>query len=149
MTSDFKIESGTLFEVIETVFKTMAKISPVPSAPASSSGPIATGIISMTGDRRLILVVGMGEGLAILLAKRILQEEIQAWNPNVQDVVGEICNVIAGNLKRHLMPGLKLGLPTVVHGTEYEIGTSRMLPSHLEEFTCEGHLLRIRVGCEV
>ncbi|MCS7314557.1 MAG: chemotaxis protein CheX [Bryobacterales bacterium] len=42
-------------------------------------------------------------------------------NDDVRDAVGELANMIAGNLKPVLPPGVALSMPTLVEGTDYAL----------------------------
>lgn len=42
-------------------------------------------------------------------------------NDDVRDAIGELANMIAGNLKPVLPPGVALSMPTLVEGTDYAL----------------------------
>jgi chemotaxis protein CheX len=39
----------------------------------------------------------------------------------VRDVLGELANMIGGNLKCILVPGIRLSMPSVVDGSDYSL----------------------------
>jgi chemotaxis protein CheX len=48
-------------------------------------------------------------------------EPPEEFNDDVRDAVGELANMIAGNLKPLLPPGVALSMPTLVEGTDYAL----------------------------
>ena len=63
----------------------------------------------------------------------------------VDDAVGELANIAAGNIKGMLVVECKLGLPAVVRGTDYQVtvpGTNVVCQA---AFLCEGHPLKVLV----
>lgn len=131
-----KVESGTLTEVVVNVFKTMADLEVTPGDAAVDSLPVAA-LIGLTGEEtRMAVIIRMDEGLALKAAGAMLGEEFSSWAPPVEDAVAELANVIAGNLKPHLRPGLALSLPTVVHGSDFAIRAPRLSVSQSAVFRC-------------
>jgi two-component system chemotaxis sensor kinase CheA len=63
----------------------------------------------------------------------------------VDDAVGELANIVAGNIKGMLVEACKLGLPTVIRGSDYRVsvpGTSVVLEA---AFECEGERFTVAV----
>ncbi len=57
---------------------------------------------------------------ACLFAARLMGiEPPDSLNDDVRDAVGELANMIAGNLKAVLPPGVCLSMPTLIEGTDY------------------------------
>jgi CheY-specific phosphatase CheX len=44
---------------------------------------------------------------------------------DVRDVMGELANMIAGNLKCTLAPGIRISVPSVTDGAEYSVRVCR------------------------
>lgn len=62
-----------------------------------------------------------------------------------RDVVGELTNVIAGNIKA-LIPGdNSLSLPTIVEGTDYQVSTVEVRSSDDITFTLDGESMVVTV----
>ncbi len=62
-----------------------------------------------------------------------------------RDVVGELTNVIAGNIKA-LIPGKNsLSLPTIVEGTDYQVSTLDVKSSDDLVFALDGELIVVTV----
>jgi chemotaxis protein CheX len=57
----------------------------------------------------------------------------------VRDALGELTNVIGGNVKA-LFPGpSRISLPTVAVGSDYEVGVVDTTAVTSVSFTCDGH----------
>jgi CheY-specific phosphatase CheX len=131
-----KVESGTLYDVVSNVFKTMSNLD-VSSDDAAPGSLTVAAMVGLTGeDTRMTVIIRLDEGLALKTASAMLGEEFSAWGPAVEDVVAELANIVAGNLKPHLRQGLALSLPTVVHGSDFSIRSPRLSVSQSETFKC-------------
>lgn len=131
-----KVESDALYGVVSNVFKTMADLDVSSGDAAPDSLPVAA-LVGLTGpETRMVVIIRMDEALALKTAGAMLGEEFSAWGPAVEDAVAELANVVAGNLKPHLRPGLSLSLPTVVHGSDFSIRSPRLSVSQSETFKC-------------
>jgi len=61
----------------------------------------------------------------------------ESVDDDVRDVIGELANMIGGNLKSGMAPGVRLSMPTVMEGNDYDV---RVCGSQLLErlaFQCE------------
>jgi chemotaxis protein CheX len=72
-------------------------------------------------------------------------EEDELDEELVGDAVGELANIAAGNIKGMLVEACKLGLPTVIRGSDYRVsvpGTSIVLEA---TFECDGDRFSVAV----
>lgn len=144
-----KVASGTLHEVVSNVFKTMANVDVSPTAEvAPVSLPVAALVGMSSEDTRMVVIIRMDEGFALKVAGAMLGEEFPVWCPTVEDVVAEMANIVAGNLKPHLKPGLALSLPTVVHGSDFAIRAPRLSVSQSETLSSLGKLMVVVLARE-
>ena len=58
-------------------------------------------------------------------------------NNDVKDTLGELANMVAGNLKSVLKPGVDLSMPTVAEGTDYTLSICGGNKSRRMAFTGE------------
>lgn len=82
------------------------------------------GVISMTGKQAVSMMMGFPRPTAEKLSKSFAGFAIDYDSPDMGDVVGELANVVGGDLVARLdKAGLKsaLGLPTVVRGIDVEL----------------------------
>ncbi|MDR1058898.1 MAG: chemotaxis protein CheX [Treponema sp.] len=80
-------------------------------------------IIGLTGEARGAVVISMKKGLAIKLTDILTGTSHTELDDEVVDAVGEIVNIIAGNVKKSLEDAFRLviSLPTIVRGQEHMI----------------------------
>jgi chemotaxis protein CheX len=93
-------------------------------AGATATGDI-TGMIGLAGALCGVLSIRCTQGAAEKIAYRMLGGTDNSAS-SLRDALGEICNMVAGNLKNKI-PGLAdscmLSVPTVVCGEDYELYT--------------------------
>ena len=82
-----------------------------------------SGIIGLTGEARGAVVISMKQDLAIKLTAILTGTEHKGLDEDVVDAVGELINIIAGNVKQELEDAFRLviSLPTIVRGKEHTI----------------------------
>jgi chemotaxis protein CheX len=81
-------------------------------------------VIGLTGEARGAVVISMKEELAVRLTNLLTGEEKhQHLDNDVIDAIGEIINIIAGNVKQELEEAFKLtiSLPTIVSGKQHTV----------------------------
>ena len=60
-------------------------------------------------------------GQAMDWGSRLMQIPAPVASEDARDSLGELCNVLAGNLKPLLPPGVGLSTPSVVKGADYTL----------------------------
>jgi chemotaxis protein CheX len=80
-------------------------------------------IIGLTGEARGAVVISMKEGLALKVTDILTGTKHTSLDDEAVDAVGEIVNIIAGNVKKNLEEAFRLiiSLPTIVQGTEHVV----------------------------
>ena len=80
-------------------------------------------VIGLTGEARGAVVISMKKDLAVKLTGTLTGAEHQTVDDDVIDAIGEIVNIIAGNVKKNLEEAFRLviSLPTIVQGKEHSI----------------------------
>ncbi len=152
------ISKAALVEVIANatheVFATMLNL-PIAAGemctePSSAMAP-RSGIVSLIG------VVGAWAGtgclacsgkLACRLSEQFLMTPFESVNEDVLDAVGEITNMIIGNVKTHLEElGGPMGLstPTVIYGRNFQTRSARVHEWTVVPFECDGETLWVQM----
>ena len=82
-----------------------------------------SGIIGLTGEARGAVVISMNDDLAIKITGKLTGKMHKVLYDEVVDAVGELINIIAGNVKQELEDAFRLviSLPTIVKGKEHSI----------------------------
>lgn len=80
-------------------------------------------VIGLTGEARGAVVISMKKELAIKITGMLTGQDPRNVDDDVVDAIGEIVNIIAGNVKKSLEDSFRLviSLPTIVQGREHSI----------------------------
>jgi chemotaxis protein CheX len=84
-------------------------------------GATLTALVAFGGKWHGAFALECDQPSALKFARRFLQcDDLE--DPNeVRDAIGELANVIAGNVKQILPPGTTLATPSMIEGTNYTI----------------------------
>ena len=82
-----------------------------------------SGIIGLSGEVSGAVAISMKDKTAFSVTKTLTGKEHTSFDADVTDAVGEIVNIIAGNVKKHFEEELriKISLPSIVKGKAHEI----------------------------
>lgn len=111
------------------VLQTMAQIELIPGKPNKKNddkaGGDISGLIGMVGDNiQGSMSISFEEGLALDIMNKMIGEKPVTIDSDVQDMVGEITNMICGGAKNELdQKGFDFGMatPMVVSGKSHTI----------------------------
>jgi len=79
-----------------------------------------TATIFFAGAWKGAVVLECSEAQGRLFASRLMQvPELSEMSDDVRDAMGELVNIVAGNLKSVLPHGVSLSIPSVLEGPEY------------------------------
>lgn len=114
------LQAATL-EVFEIV---LGKGLQSTAEPAPSSNVDLTAMIGLAGRLSGVLSVRCSTATALGIASRMWGKEIVAFDGDVRDALGEICNMVAGGFKARvagLADGCLISVPTVITGRDYQL----------------------------
>jgi len=82
-----------------------------------------SGIIGLSGEASGAVAISMKDKTAFKLTKILTGSEHNSFDADVTDAIGEIINIISGNVKQHFEEELriKISLPSIVKGKAHEI----------------------------
>ena len=82
-----------------------------------------SGVIGLTGEARGAVVISMKDNLAMKITGTLTGKAHQVLYDEVVDAVGELINIIAGNVKQELEDTFRLviSLPTIITGKEHRV----------------------------
>lgn len=117
-----EIELEMLERIVTSVFITMLDLAVTPSeTPHLPAASRMTSFVRMTGDWNGAVLLECSARQACLFAGRILAiEPPDVVDDGVRDVLGELANVIGGNLKCGMSTGVRLSMPSVMEGSDYD-----------------------------
>ena len=137
----------------ESVFTTMLGLeAKAGHASAESPGPGPIGGISamvgMVGPWTGAGSVSCDEATACKLASAMLMSEYTEVNDDVLDAMGEIANMVIGNIKTNLemtFGQMSLGIPTVTFGKHFATRSTLKETWTLVPFACGGREVLVQV----
>jgi chemotaxis protein CheX len=120
MPTELKVEihPQELTQIVESLFQTMLNLETTQCAIPRTPGPDRlTSAIQLTGEWHGAVMLECNRSQACQFAGRFLSmDPPDTVDDMVRDVLGELANVIGGNLKCVLTQGIRLSMPSVVDG---------------------------------
>jgi len=140
--SSIDILPSQLAQIVESVFETMLSLEVAEcGTPWFPGGDRLTSAVHLAGDWSGVLLLECNRSQACHFAGRFLSTETaDTVDDVVRDVLGELANMIGGNMKCVMTPGIHLSMPTVVDGSEYHLRVCGTEVRDRLAFQCaEGH----------
>jgi chemotaxis protein CheX len=118
-----EIVPSELAQIVESVFETMLSLEVRECETPWFPGPDRlTSAVQLTGEWNGAVLLECDRGQSCHFAARFLSiDPPGAVDDVVRDVLGELANMIGGNLKCILVPGIRLSMPSVVDGSDYSM----------------------------
>jgi chemotaxis protein CheX len=118
-----EVRRGELAQIVESVFRAMLNLEVgdcgTPWFPGENR---LTSAVHLTGEWNGVVLVECDRGQACRFAGRYLSSDPpETVDDVVRDVLGELANMIGGNLKCVLTKGIRLSMPSVVDGSDYSV----------------------------
>lgn len=115
-------------ESTQEIFSSMIMLEVTPGEPYQRENTMLTdsisGIIGLAGNMKGMLAIHLPTELALAVTTAFLGMEVDEIDEDVRDAIGELANMLGGNLKSVLDPKgseIKLSMPSTVSGEEYSI----------------------------
>ncbi|MDX1984826.1 MAG: chemotaxis protein CheX [Bryobacteraceae bacterium] len=110
-------------EIVSNVFATMLGSPPIAVDQEWTPEPgRITAVVYFAGEWKGAVLIECGEDLARHWTACLMSiEEPKEYGDDVEDAMGEIANMVGGNLKSVLPSGVGLSMPSVVRGRNYSI----------------------------
>ena len=106
-----------------------------------------SGFIGVSGALQGSIVVSLDQDVAFAAAESFLGTRPVTINAEVIDMVGELTNMIAGASKDRLgIPGITLGLPTVITGKGHTVSFANSAHVEIMQFSSPHGPLTVEVG---
>lgn len=96
---------------------------------------VVTGCVQIEGAWNGAVMLQCGSDLAGRLAGELFRSEAPSPD-DVRDTIGELTNMLAGNVKALLPEPSRISLPTVAFGNDYAITVLGTKPVATVSFTC-------------
>lgn len=150
---DFEPE---LTEITERVWASLVEVPLLPRQPgqpgaigASSGGAGSrtfTGCVQITGAWEGAVTVHCSEALAkVLTAAMFMVDPADTTAEEVSDALGELANMVGGNVKALLPEPCRISLPAVADGMDYRLSVPGARPVTAVTWTGNGEPLMVRL----
>jgi flagellar motor switch protein FliN len=151
---DFKAQVS---EAVIDVFDTMlsAKLEPTESIPSESLENLRNvGSVSFAGDATGMVSIHVGDNFTRALAADMLGMEVEELegDEEISDMLGELGNIVGGNLKSALTDaGLACALstPSFTTGTDFKIESLNMEKYERFAFRCNDNIVFVEMGVKI
>jgi chemotaxis protein CheX len=112
-----------LAQIVVSVFQTMLNLEIAPADVSWTTKPdTLTAAIYFAGTWKGAVLLECNPTQAFEFTHRLMAIDLPACiNDDVRDTMGELANMLAGNLKSVLPHGIGLSMPSVVEGTDYSL----------------------------
>ncbi|MGB9199518.1 MAG: chemotaxis protein CheX [Terriglobales bacterium] len=110
-------------QIVATLFLTMLATEASPAQEDPPRGQdVITSVMPFAGTWKGDLVLECHWPQARCFAQRFLQtDEIDEFSEDIPSTIAELANIIAGNLKSVLPPGVSIGTPSIIQGKDYTV----------------------------
>ena len=137
--SSVQIQPGDVAQIVKSVFETMLNLETGENGePWSPGEDRVSAMVHLAGDWNGAVLIECSRGQACKFAGRFLSTEPPAtFDDDVRDVLGELANMIGGNLKSMLTRGIRLSMPWVVDGSSSAVRFCGSALSERLAFDCE------------
>lgn len=124
--SSFEEIGGKIIETTIEIFTSMVMMEVNSGGEAmtelGSLNNSITGMVGLAGSHKGVLAIHIPNEVAMAITGNFLGMEVDSINEDVQDAVGELANMLGGNLKTILSDkgkDIQLSLPSTISGEQY------------------------------
>lgn len=99
-----------------------------------------SGVIGLAGTHKGVLAIHLPHKVAIAVTSSFLGMDVEEMNNDVEDAVGELANMLGGNVKSILSEkgrDINLSLPTTISGSHYDYQSNQDADRYYIKFQCE------------
>jgi chemotaxis protein CheX len=147
--------SDKIIESVVEIFTGMVMMEiSVAGEPVTNLGRLQqsiTGMVGLAGTHKGVLAVHFPNQVAMDVTGSFLGMEVDEINADVQDAVGEIANMLGGNLKTILSDrgkDIQLSLPSTISGDEYSFSSQAEVDQIILPFKAPAGIFYVEVELE-
>jgi len=110
-----------------------------------------SGIIGLAGMRKGVLAIHLPYSVAMAITGNFLGMEVTEINEDVEDAVGELANMLGGNVKTILSEkgrDIELSMPSTITGKHYDFQTNKDAERHVIPFVSEAGKFSVELQLE-
>jgi CheY-specific phosphatase CheX len=130
---------GITRSIWETVFNLPLVVRPGEATGDAAAGTSTlTGCIHIDGAWRGAVLLQCPVSLAASLAAALFDSGGEPSIDEMRDTLGELTNMLAGNIKALLPEPSHISLPAVAGGSDYQLSVTRTTPVAVVRLSCDG-----------
>ncbi|MEE4242935.1 MAG: chemotaxis protein CheX [Desulfopila sp.] len=110
-----------------------------------------TGVIGLAGTHKGVLAIHVPHNVAFAITGNFLGMEIEEMTEDVEDAIGELANMLGGNVKSILSEkgrDIDLSLPSTISGKEYGFHTIAGAEKTFIPFDCQNGTFYVELQLE-
>ena len=99
-----------------------------------------SGVIGLAGTHKGVLAIHIPNKVALAITSSFLGMDVDAINEDVKDAVGELANMLGGDIKSILSDNgrdIALSLPSTITGQEYDFQPTKEAERIIIPFKCD------------
>ncbi len=129
-----------IIETTREIFSSMLMMDITVNEVMGDHGPLndtITGMIGLAGTHKGVLAVHLPYSLAMAITASFLVMDVKEINEDVHDAVGEIANMLGGNVKTILSEkgrDIDLSLPSTISGSQYSFQSDKAVDKVIIKF---------------
>lgn len=138
-----EIFSSMLMMEISAVEDTNIKLHPLIDS--------ISGVIGLAGTHKGVLAIHIPHQVAIAITSSFLGMDVEEINADVEDAIGELANMLGGNVKSILSEkgrDINLSLPTTISGQHYDYQTNKDAETIVIPLKCDTGQFAIELQLE-
>lgn len=147
--------AGKIVEATNEIFSTMVMMEvAVEGEITDSMSPLKdsiTGVIGLAGTHKGVLAIHFPHSVAMAITGSFLGMDVEELNEDVEDAVGELANMLGGNVKSILSEkgrDIELSLPSVISGASYDFQPTREVDRVVIPFQSDAGLFTVELELE-
>lgn len=110
-----------------------------------------SGVIGLAGTHRGVLAIHLPDKVAIGITESFLGMDVAEIDEDVEDAVGELANMLGGNVKAILSENgrdIELSLPTTIKGKQYDFQPTKEVERTIVPFSCDFGVFEVELQLE-
>ncbi len=110
-----------------------------------------SGVVGLAGAFKGVLAVHLPKELAMQITSSFLGMDVEEINEDVEDAVGEIANMLGGDVKGLLTSSgsdIDLSLPSTISGEKYEFQAKKNAATYIVPFKCGSEEFTVELQIE-
>jgi chemotaxis protein CheX len=136
--------SDKIIESAKEIFSSMVMMEIAVNGELTENSPALhesiSGVIGLAGTHKGVLAIHIPNKVAMAITSAFLGMDVEEINEDVEDAVGELANMLGGNVKSILSEkgrDISLSLPSTITGQEYDFQPTKEAERIIIPFRCD------------